>query len=255
MPNLISELNLYVSRKDVIGFLRVYMRLVNEGRPLQLPSTQDLARAKSGWMACLQEVVESFSAEFVDKVAVYWLKLAQRHGNVTSPDFARDILTILHNQAWVPPKRPEAKTPKFDSDAVAPKISQRYYEHAQEEVTEARIQKMVKKSISDNDADGFLIAYLSFIKINMAPQVPMSTVLDVISNKWEEIIAREFGVSVSSVFLLTLASRWYYIVNLKGLPMTPPQLQAIAGYFETHRIPVKRDGAIQEKKRKFWLFG
>ncbi len=256
MTNEISELNIYVKRKDVVGFLRVYVRLVVEGRSLPMPSTIDVQRAKSGWLTCLQDVVGSFSADFVEKVAQYWVKLSQRHGNPSSPDFARDILTILHNQAWVPPKT-SAPTQKFDTDAVAPQISQRYYNHGQI-LNEDQVQKLSQKCIRDNDADGFIIAYLALLKLEIRPQVPMSTVLDVISNKWEEIIVREFGVSPSDVFLLTIATRWFYIVNLKGLPMTLPQLHAIAAYFETHRIPGQRETQADQtagKKRKFWWFG
>ena len=238
-----TELASYINKKNVLGFLRTYFRLIIEGHPLAIPSGLDAEKARDEWLRYLPTITPSFSTEFVGKLALVWVRLVHMRSSELAGDFAKQALTILHNTPDIlskplAPQKPTPPEPKpYDPNAVAPAISTSYYSPSAPPtgLTKATIDSRAKRAIAASDEDGFLIAYLSYIFIDTPPQVPMSTVHDTISTKWDEIIMREFGINAPSVFLLKLASRWFYIVNLKGFPFKPEQLIEFYNFFSTHR--------------------
>ncbi len=257
-----AELTLYIAKKNVLGFLRTYFRLIIEGHSLAIPSGLDVPTAREAWLRYLPTISPSFSTEFVGKLAIIWARLIQLRSAEPDSDFAKQALTILHNSPEILAKpivaRAESKpAPKpYDPNAVAPAISTSYYSPLAPPtgLTRETIISRSKRAIAASDEDGFLIAYLSYVFLDTLPQVPLSTVHDTISAKWDEIIMREFGISTPSVFLLKLASRWFYIVNLKGFPLKSDQLIEFYTFFSTHRksTPVAKLGRPSASSGSFF---
>ncbi len=244
----IPELESYVKRKDVIGFLRQYLRLSVEGRSLELPASLDVADAKQRWLEILPGVVNGFSAEFVTKLSQYWFLLIKKQGRMEDDSFAKDLLDIVYNN----PQSVYKTEIKSESKPVQPKPSEPV-QTAQTPLTKEGILHTSKLYVQREDADSFLITYLSFVLLDIKPQLPLSTVHDVISTQWEGIIARELKCSASPVFLLKASSTWFYVVHLKGLPTTLEKTREIYDYLVSRRKVSPIDPSKRQRPTQtFW---
>jgi len=251
-----NELQTYVNRKDITGFLRVYMRRLVEGEALSMPTGQDYIKAREGWIRILPTVVVGFTTDFVEKLSRTWVGLIQAHKLYATPDYAKQILTVLYQASSVPKAEvpPSSVTGPSVIDKFADQslISTGYYSPTDLSavIEEKALRLQVLEALKKEDEDGFLISYLTYLYLGQVPFVPLSTVHDVISNKWEEIIIREFGVVPTSRMLLKLSSRWFYVVNLKGVPLTAEHMSLILDFFVKHRTPV----SFSEHKKEKWTF-
>jgi hypothetical protein len=259
---VIYELEPYVKRKDVIGFLRQYLRMYVEGRDISLPSGLDLEQAKEGWLEILPKIVSEFSSEFVGKLGPYWVALIKKQGGGESDNMARDLLNIVYNNPDSVFKlaEPSAKievtvtSSPVQGDSISSGISTRYYGDSKPTFSsKEEILATCTYYIKQEDHDSFLLTYLSLIFINIKPQLPLSTVHDVISSQWETLISREFKCTASDVFLLKLSSTWFYVVHLKGIPLTLEHVRDIFNYLKAHRhlSPVKTSENTAPSKKNF----
>ncbi len=170
-----------------------------------------------------------------------------------------DVKTVSDDQ-----RRLEQKPGLMD---VAGSISEQYFDGSKSSplpsVSEAT--GMLNKAFSDNEADTFLIAYLSVMLQSIRVDVPMSSVMDIIYGKWREILMARFNRVVSERFLKLLSNRWLFLVNQKGLPTTKAKLHAILQLLisEQEKVREAKPGVPPKnvkKKRGFWallleLFG
>ncbi len=229
----------YAKKGDVRGFLREYLRLIMDGKVHHIPATMDKEAAKSGWADILSEKVKEFSGHFLEKISQEWVTLVTNQGGVTDEHFVAKIVEKLYRTN----PEPVLKVSPLSQDI----------QRDESEETAGSIFKKVKQMIDEENSDLFLVYYLSYIQLGIVPVLPLSTVHHLIEVKWEEIIGREFGVTPSSVFLLKLTSRWFYVMNLKGIPTTPDQLAYL--YQEEHTYvqglrPKNPSKPIE--KRTFW---
>ncbi|MSR88728.1 MAG: hypothetical protein EXS67_03630 [Candidatus Margulisbacteria bacterium] len=132
-----------------------------------------------------------------------------------------DVKTVSNDQ-----RRMEQKPGLMD---VAGSISEQYFDGSKSlrlpSIPEAT--GILNKAFSENEADVFLIAYLSIMLQSIKVDVPMSSVMDIIYARWREILMGRFNKVVSERFLKSVSNRWLFLVNQKGLPTTKVKLHAL----------------------------
>lgn len=258
MPS-VDDLSGYVQENDIKGFLLCYMQLVDEGLNLSVPTSLELPQVKEGWEQILPEITGGFSDEFVEQLSQFWLTTVTKQGAKVTPTFAKEIIAILENKpkpaaASAPPKQAPPAAPKAGIqpagpkpaqgeaepvshvpapgpalDTVASHISSTYYSYqsAKESplLPKDQLNEAIKQALAHEQADDFLIHYLSLSRHKEKVTVPLSSVLETIMAKWEEILMSVYSVRPSLAFLKALSAKWFYAVQFKGLPMHPEALQ------------------------------
>ncbi len=139
-----------------------------------------------------------------------------------------------------PTSTPADATTEY-SEGISTKISSSYYSYQEAKDTdpigEKEIPFKINLALNKNDADDFLIAYLSNIKHNKDIKVPITSVIDTIKERWEELLMGEFNHQPSKEFIKALSSKWFYLVNQKGLPTNKEKLEEYLYYLLANKKP------------------
>lgn len=265
MP-LISALSEAVQRNDHVGFLRTYMSMILEGDNLSVPGSLEAEKSKEAWTDVFQTLSIKFSEEFMTNLNRYWLSVVKKQGGKITETFSKEILDIIDNKApagkklSMPPTNTASENPQ--ADTVVLKISTDYYKHsllhAERPAHKDDIDQKIMEALSKKQVDHFLKHYLSYTQVEIKPLVPLSTVLGVVSDRWEDIIMREYGVVPEPKFLSELSIRWFYLVNLKGIPINIEKLSELYLFIATSTQPKpKAEKKPPEKPKSFFkrLFG
>ena len=262
MPS-IDDLSNYVQNNDVKGFLLTYLQLLDEGAALSVPTSLEDAKAREGWEEIVPSVTGGYTDEFISELTKLWLGTVNKQGGTITKTFAKELIAILENKPKPAPEPVEKKaiaTPahhplaaggkqtaaqpssepaaaettqaqkvSYDEDTISSKISENYYslEEAKETklISKAELQNNIKLALNQKKHEVFLINYLSLIRHNEQIKVPVTSVLETIKSQWEHILMDQLDYQPETDFLKELAAKWFYLVNLKGLPNNKEKLE------------------------------
>lgn len=276
------ELPDYMYEGDAEGFLQTYLRLLTEGYSLTIPKQTSLDEITEAWQNILPRISNDFELPFAEEVAKLWRQLLRRQGAQMNETFAEEMLAILEGRPKNEGKKVETEitsemlnddefyenlkpgtlTPdvveKRDGDAsneVLSNISDSYYNFESNksslDIKPKNAWPQIETALEDHDVDGFLIHYLSQARDGIKPKVPVSSVLQVIRNQWEEIMMVDHNLMAEDEFLSRLSSRWFSVVNQRGLPYSMDAIEDLLTYFmENYSAPPK-----QKKEKKKGLLG
>ncbi|MFC1617182.1 hypothetical protein ACFL2K_03080 [Candidatus Margulisiibacteriota bacterium] len=281
-----DDLSNYIQGNDIKGFMLCYMQLVDGGHNLSVPSHLELKGIQDGWQEILPNVTGGYSDEFVLELSKYWFSVVKKQGGKVGDNFTKEIIAIIEGkptpniQKKQAPKKPiqttdTEATPTVTSPTNAPvgnevasNISSHYYSYQGATETmllsQKELTKNVREAINYGDANEFLVNYLSFSRHNERIQVPLSTVLKTISTGWENIILGKFNLKPSGVLVKAITSKWFYLVNHKGLPSTNEKMQDLLYYListlpkpendssEKKTVPIKEPKGILAKIKYFF---
>lgn len=227
-----------IKQQDHTSFLREYLHLIVSGTGLTLPTATNMTGVRDQWLDIILSIYANYSDEFLNNLTALWLRTIAQLSPSLPDSVPKQLLDILENR-----RRPEAEvqpapTPEHprqivagDRETVVSQISQDYYRDRKARAFEPpplpELAKELRKSISQNDADGFLIYFLAQIVREPKPPVPMSSVQDIIFHQWEDIFKRRLGFVPERPFLEALSLRWFYLVNRYGLPINSDKLKEL----------------------------
>ena len=268
MPST-SDLREAVQRNDHTAFLRNYMMMVLEGDNLSVPGSLEAEKSKTGWEDILTGLAIPYTDDFLSNMNRYWLSVVKKQGGKITEKFSQEILDIINNKApsntkiQMPSKTDVPGIPEDShSDTVVLRISNDYYKHsllhAERPTHKDDIDKLILEAVSKGQIENFLKHYLSYTQVDIKPLVPLSTVLGVISDRWEDIIMREYGLVPDPGFLSKLSVKWFYLVNLKGIPINLAKLSELYVFLATKEKPktAPKSKSVTPKKSFFQrLFG
>lgn len=261
MPS-IDDLSNYVQNNDVKGFLLTYLQLLDEGAALSVPTSLEDAKAREGWEEIVPSVTGGYTDEFIAELTKLWLGTVNKQGGTITKTFAKELIAILENKpkpASEPVEKKVITTPahhppaaggkptaaqsaepvaeettqgqkvSYDEDTISSKISENYYslEEAKETklISKVELQNNIKLALNQKKHEIFLINYLSLIRHNEQIKVPVTSVLETIKSQWEHILMDQLDYQPETDFLKELAAKWFYLVNLKGLPNNKEKLE------------------------------
>ena len=281
-----DDLSSYTMANDTKGFLLCYMQLVDSGMNLMVPTSLELDKAKEGWSEILPNVTGGYTDEFVDNLSQYWLSIIKKQGAKVTDTFAKEIIAIIENKPKpaaaqskpVPAAAPQqqtaspavsesAETPSSaipesrhaPLDSVASHISTSYYSYQSAVESDVLPKKdlnaQIKIALEKEQVEDFLIHHLSWARYNEKVKVPLSSVITIISQKWEEILMEVYESRPNKNFLKAVSAKWFYLVNQKGLPTTIEKMQEILYYLMANRTPLETKSEavpVIPKKKKFF---
>ena len=229
----------------------------------------------------MPRISNDFEEPFVEELAKLWRQLLRRQGAQMTANFAEEMLAILEGRPKNEGQRVETEitsdslsdeqiyaklklgtlTPdvveKREGDAsndVRSNISDSYYNFESNksslDISPKNAWPQIETALNDQDVDGFLIHYLSQSRNGIKPKVPVSSVLQVIRNQWEEIMMVDRNLMVDDEFLTRLSSRWFSVVNQRGLPYSLDAIEDLLIYFMEH---YKAPPATKNAKKKGFL--
>ena len=279
--------------KDPQGFLLSYLQLVVAGKQLVLPTSDAYDTIKSAWESILYGVPGGYSSVFLIQLSNMWLRIVKAIPSSKDPSFSRRVLEYLQthdlSELDLPviknlPQKPKGKTLQkgrpvidhLDDDqveerlqvptahpAVAPTLSSSEgsaYDHVHTESLDfspaPETDIKMHDALRSEEVDTFLIHYLTKTLHQITPQIPMSSVMDIIYYQWRDILMGEFNQLPSERFLKLLSKRWFGLMTQKGLPNSRDKIKALI------YIVMKGSGAASSststgggpmrKKRSFW---
>ncbi|MFA5880037.1 MAG: hypothetical protein WC860_07675 [Candidatus Margulisiibacteriota bacterium] len=281
MPN-IDDLSTYIQNNDTKGFLLCYLQILDEGAALSVPTSLEEQKTNDGWLEILSNVTGGYTDEFVSELTKLWLSIVTKQGGTITKTFAKELIAIIQNKPKPAPEPENAKittkamplkpispnnaapttatppeTPEvnYDNDTITSKISDNYYslEEAKETKLSSKdeIAKNIKLAIIHKKPNLFLINYLSNVRHNEAIKVPITSILESIRSQWEDILKDKFDYQPETDFLKEIAAKWFYLVNLKGLPNNKEKLENFLYYLIANNTEQLSEEPALNKKESF----
>ena len=223
------------------GFLRCYLTMIENGVNLTIPINIEPEKVKEEWANILDPFSDNIPQEFLIRLTSFWIKIVKQQGITMHDNFIKELLSIIDN-------KPGARI-NLDSHAInqitdkglnnMPEITDTVEGHISasyeifkntidsEAKTIEELENRLHDSLQTNDAAQFLSHYLSYCKFNKIPAIPKSSMLDRIPTQWTAIIKEKFQLEPAKTFLSELTSLWFYLVNLKGIPVSSDQYREL----------------------------
>jgi hypothetical protein len=224
----ITELKDCVSRNDVEGFLRSYILLLLQGTTLSLPTSRLKETLLIQWKDCIPKSAQFYTDDFIEKLSNLWLEILTEQGDSSSDRLLEELLTILNNKIKKTVKK-AAIDPLLNE--VSLKVSDDYYNDKKaRESALLPIDELVfnvRTSIKKEQTELFLIAYLGIVIQNNAYKVPRISIPEKIQFQWRRILNEQLKLKYTQNFLEQLSSKWFYLLNKKGIPASQHHLKEI----------------------------
>ncbi len=260
-----TELRDCIKRIDYVSFLLCYIKLIKQNFNLAIPHSLNKDIAIDEWRNILLSISENFTEDFLNDLTSHWLEVIQKQGGVINENFINEILSILEQRSGEivdadSKKMEEKKLLTEDEmpkpglgliDSVKGTVSNTYYNKKKNrEVTireENELPRKILTALEHENIDDFLIYYLSYAEFGKLPEVPLVSTIAGISIKWKIILSKEFAYNPSDIFLEKLTSKWFYLVNAKGIPITSKIFYKLLEYCISTR-PHTSETAEPERK-------
>ncbi len=266
-----EDVNRFVEGKDYVGLVRAYLNAIDSGNMLPLPKGLSFDECKENWDHILSKYQPGIAAEFIDELADYWSTLISRQGGVVTEYFAKEMINIIDNKPKSATSRMDNLPEGFVYGQHDPKEETKYVEKppstisktydatvkAREKPELSRKQNRSKiiESIKNGDVKLFCLYYLSQIRYGSKVELPLSTLPGLICKRWEAILMEHFSVKPAKVFINELTTLWVELVNKKGLPASPIQIQELLIFYSSTVELDNNDGIdpvpIQENRGLF----
>lgn len=260
MPST-DDLSSHISADDYKGFLRTYFQLIDGGQNLSLPSSLELSGIREGWSEILPGIAGGYTDEFLDGLSQFWAQIVKKQGGTIGDNFAKQILALIDGQPMpamatasatesepkpqstggapsnpsssssAPTNAPSSSSSDSSNPTVESQISQNYYHFqaaAEFRIPDGKkIQQLLKTAIESEDALAFLVYHMANSPKTAKPNLPMSSVIFTIQQKWEDILMEDYSIQPEPTFVKAVASQWFGVVNLKGLPASKEKTDEI----------------------------
>ncbi|MBT5856567.1 hypothetical protein HOH87_08060 [bacterium] len=239
----LTELSHFIETDDIKGFLKTYMILLKEGFTLSIPLETDVKKVVEAWTQIVSRISRRFEDSFVINLSKLWLISINKIGATVDDTFPLRMIQQL-DPDYIDEDQPDTlpspqtkpssngslkiRLPEINGtekpNEISSNISPDYYayEAAQKTVvpkTDA-IENDIQEAIGSDNPNGFLVHYLSQVRLGKSPKLPMSSVLNIIQTQWEEILLSDLEVHPSDEFIDQVSAIWFHAVNQKGLPHT-----------------------------------
>jgi hypothetical protein len=285
--NFIS-LSQRIKDKDPQGFLISYLQIVVAGKPLTLPTSDAYDTTKSAWESILYGVPGGYSSSFLIQLSNIWLKIIKAIPESSHPEFARRVLTYLetHNLSELAIPASEKPKPKGKTHHKGRPVIDHLDDHQLEQKIqtptahptvnpvlaspqgsaydsvhtgtldfskESDTDIQLNQALHAEDVDAFLISVLTKSLYQIKPNIPMSSVMDIIYYQWRDILMAEFNQVPSERFLKLLSKRWFNLMTQNGLPNSRDKIKALIYIVQKGGgISHQMAGKSMQKKRSWW---
>ena len=231
----LTDLPKFIKTGDVYNFIRTYVACINAGYSIGIPRQKDRDELEQAWTQLLQRVANDFDDEFLVDLVDEWELLLRGQDASSDKEFMQYAMKKLGIRMATEADASTASVAEsgryMQNNGLKSSISQKYYDMEQaagrSQVDSAQRLDKIQLSIKKNKAIPFLYYHLSVCQDGVIPQVPKSTVLSVLNNKWEEIILEAFNQIPSEDFLHDLSSEWAYLLTQHGIPTHAEDYQGL----------------------------
>lgn len=230
----IEHLKNSVSRNDVEGFLRNYLLLLLQGTSLSLPKSTLQKELEIQWRDCIPKPAQFYTDQFIQSLSKLWLELLTEQGGVQTDSFLENLLHILNNK--IRKKKTQTQAEPLLNE-VSLSVSEDYYKDkkARESQLPEKDKLLIKlKQILERErSDLFIIGFLALSIQDQNYKVPRISIPEKINNQWKRIITQQLKLKCSPEFLKRLTSKWFYLINQKGIPTNQESLKELLYFMKT----------------------
>ncbi|RAP31290.1 hypothetical protein DID76_03130 [Candidatus Marinamargulisbacteria bacterium SCGC AG-414-C22] len=232
----ITDLVDSVDRNDPVAFLMVYLNLIAQKTSLQLPTRLIPEEVAQQWRDIIPPKCGHCSDIFIEKLSTIWVELVTSHGGRMSDFFVQELITLLvHHKKNKSLKSIVKGGPKIGMNPnlmrVTPSISTEYFNEneilAIRPIPKEELEELIPRCLDKQNVVFFLSYYLELALLDSTLTVPKMSVLKDITAEWKRLILFTYKVDVKKTFLESLASVWYRLVHMYGIPFKAPKLKKI----------------------------
>lgn len=244
----VNKVKQYLAEENSLAFLVEYLSLQEAGYNVPIPSALELAGVMEGWSQIFDQTLQARpSHEFTEELSTIWLDTVKKQGGKVSEGFASEMINILTGRmppvsssasktlnSLKPPTpppvsgvEPQSYSAENTTYHAAPAIHEvvshisEDYRSAQslkktQVLSFAELMDKAQLALENNDEIDFLYFYVSTIKHNEMPEVPLELSHEFIRIRWEKIISDKFHYYCDDNFYDKLADQWVNLVHIAG---------------------------------------
>ncbi|MGE4169668.1 MAG: hypothetical protein AB7F28_03000 [Candidatus Margulisiibacteriota bacterium] len=256
-----------IKQGDYGSFLKSYLRTAVNHPEIPLPQGRDLATVSDEWIGLIEPLYPAFDAVFMDQLSKLWLSIFKRLDQEKVDTTVDNMLAALEHR---PLKKADANPQKVASKSTPLPatstlhdqdfkldISASYYEDkalrdAPMLEDELR-QRALMMAVGAEQVESFLIQYLAPARQGVMPVCPKVSEREAVEKSWRRLLDDQH-LPFSDRFLQELAKQWFFLVNVKGVPLKLDQMEGL--YFDLLKTQKKEASSELETtvstKKSFW---